>query len=45
MKRIDEEERNVASAKHDTDKAERAQRLFLIKEELDTVLSNPNMII
>ncbi len=45
MKRIDEEERNIASTEHEKDKAERAQRLFLIKEELDTVLSNPNMII
>ena len=44
MKREDEEERAKLSDGHDKYKDEAQQRLFLIKEELDTVLSNPNMI-
>ena len=44
MKRADEEEREIAHAEHEKFKEEMNQKLFLIKEELDTVLSNPNMI-
>ena len=40
----DAEEREEAKEIHDKYKAEAAQRIFLIKDELDGLLQNPNMI-
>ena len=42
--KADQEERNEAEESHKKYKAEAAQRIFLIKDELDSLLQNPNMI-
>ena len=44
MKKTDEEEREVLIQEHTDWKKEASQRIFVIKDDLDTVLSNPNMI-
>ena len=43
-KKQDQEEREAAQAAHAKFKDDMAQNLFIVKENLDTVLSNPNMI-
>ena len=44
MKKADDEEREVIIQEHIDWKKESAQRIYVIKDDLDTVLSNPNMI-
>ena len=44
IKKADEEERAVISEEHQKFKAEMGQKIFEIKDEIDTVLSNPNFI-
>ena len=44
MIKADEEERAKGLEKHEAFRAEKDQSLFQLKEDLDTVLSNPNMI-
>ena len=44
MKKIDEEDRQLRKEEHNAMKKEKAQVLFEIKDEIDTVLSNPNFI-
>ena len=43
-KKQDQEDREAAQAAHTKFKEEMAANLFIVKENLDTVLSNPNMI-
>ena len=42
--KTDKEDREEALAEHSKYKAEMNQAIFLIKDELDTLLQNPNMI-
>ena len=44
IRKIDEEERQIAKEEHEAMKKEKAQTLFTIKDDIDTVLSNPNFI-
>ena len=44
MKKKDDEEREILIAEHNEYKKEMSQKIFVVKDELDTVLSNPNMI-
>ena len=44
IRKYDEEERKTLHDDHNKFKADANQRIFLIKDELDTLLSNPNMI-
>ena len=44
MKKADEEDREVLIQEHIEWRKESSQRIYVIKDELDTVLSNPNMI-
>ena len=44
MKKADDEEREVIIQEHKEWQKEWHQKIFVIKDELDTVLSNPNMI-
>ena len=44
MKKTDDEEREVIIQEHIEWMKESNQRVYLIKDDLDTVLSNPNMI-
>lgn len=41
----DEEERTKAKAEHEIYKKDAALRLMKVKEDLDTVLTDPNMIV
>lgn len=43
-KKIDEEERKKAQEAHDEFKESKRIILLNVKDELDTILSNPNMI-
>ena len=44
IKKLDEEERANLHEEHQKFKAEMGQKIFEIKDEIDTVLSNPNFI-
>ena len=44
MKKQDDEDREVIIQEHIEWKKESAQKIFVLKDDLDTVLSNPNMI-
>ena len=44
IKKLDEEERQTLQADHQAYKDEMAQKVFEIKDEIDTILSNPNFI-
>jgi len=44
MKKADDEEREVIIQDHIQWKKDSSQRIYLIKDDLDTTLSNPNMI-
>ena len=44
MKKADDEEREIIIQEHADWKKEMAQKIFVIKDDLDTCLSNPNMI-
>lgn len=44
IKKLDEEERATLQGSHQAYKDEMAQKIFEIKDEIDTVLSNPNFI-
>ena len=44
MKKTDDEEREVLIAEHKEWQKEWNQKIFVLKDELDTTLSNPNMI-
>lgn len=44
IKKADEEDRATISEEHQKFKAEMGQKIFEIKDEIDTVLSNPNFI-
>ena len=43
-KKDDEEERKTLKEKHQAFKDEMAQAIFVLKDEIDTVLQNPNLI-
>ena len=43
--KADQEERSDLSTAHEKYKSEAAQRIFLIKDELDGLLQNPAMIL
>ena len=44
MKKIDDEEREVIIQDHVDWRKDQSQKIYVLKDELDTVLSNPNMI-
>ena len=44
IKKVDEDERAQMQAAHQAYKDEMAQKIFEIKDEIDTILSNPNFI-
>ncbi len=44
MRKADEEERSILKEDHIQYKKEMAQVIYEVKDMLDTVLSNPNMI-
>lgn len=45
IKKADEEERQGLKDEHQKFKDEYAQKIFELKDEIDTVLSNPNFIL
>jgi len=44
IKKFDEEERKQLKDAHQVFKDEMAQKIFEVKDEIDTILSNPNFI-
>ena len=44
IKKLDEEERKQLQEAHQAYKDEMGQKIFEIKDEIDTILSNPNFI-
>lgn len=44
IRKLDEDERAQIEEEHKAFKAEMGQKIFEIKDEIDTVLSNPNFI-